>query len=142
MRRSATTHQPPLGIRLVYSVRKKPDYRTLTPAGLAESGEVANRIVTSRLARLLTGFPHSGVTITWMQCELADRTIRVRVYRPENSTAGKLPLVLHVHGGCYVGTAVQCDWINSHIAAQVSAMVISVEHRLMDHATPLAAIVD
>jgi acetyl esterase len=51
-------------------------------------------------------------------------------------------LVLHVHGGGYVGTAVQCDWINSHIAVRASAVVVSVEHRLMNHETPLAAIVD
>jgi acetyl esterase len=132
--------QPPIGVRLAYSVRKEPDYRTMSPADLAAFGEVASRIVNSRLARLLTGIPHSGVTITWQQVHLADHTIRVRVYRPKSST--KLPLVLHVHGGGYVGTAVQCDWINSHVAARASAVVVSVEHRLMDHDTPLAAIVD
>lgn len=142
MRRSATTEQPPLGVRLMYSVRKEPDYATMTPADLAAFGEVANKVVNSRLAHLLTGFPHRDVTITWQQLQLADRTIRVRVYRPLRSTAPRLPLVVHVHGGGYVGTAVQCDWINSHIAAQVSAVVVSVEHRLMDHDTPLAAIVD
>jgi acetyl esterase len=142
MRRSATTEQPPLGVRLLYSVRKEPDYRTMTAAELAAFGEVANKVVTSRLAHLLTGFPHRDVSIAWRQVPLADRTIRVRVYRPLRSTSQKLPLVVHVHGGGYVGTAVQCDWINSHIAAQVSAVVVSVEHRLMDHDTPLAAIVD
>ncbi len=135
-----STQQPPLGLRLVYSFRKEPDYRTITPAGLAELGETANRIVNSPLARLLTGRPHSGVSISWQEVELADRTIRVRVYRPNSSS--RLPLVLHVHGGGYVGTAVQCDWINSHVAARASAVVVSVEHRLMDHTTPLAAIVD
>jgi len=144
MNRSATLAPPaqraPLGVRLVYSVRKEPDYRSMTPADLAAFGEVANRIVNSRFARLLTGIPHSGVTISWQQVRLADRTIRVRVHRPKNS--GTLPLVLHVHGGGYVGTAVQCDWINSHVAARASAVVISVEHRLMDYQTPLAAMVD
>ncbi|HWD81455.1 MAG TPA: alpha/beta hydrolase [Kribbella sp.] len=137
---TTATNRPPLGVRLVYSLRKEPDYRTMSPADLAAFGEAAHRIVTSRLAHLLTGFPHSGVTITWQQVQLADRTIRVRVYRPQSE--GKLPLVLHVHGGGYVGTAVQCDWINSHVAARASALVVSVEHRLMDHDTPLAAIVD
>ncbi|HZX01289.1 alpha/beta hydrolase fold domain-containing protein [Kribbella sp.] len=140
LKTATTTHQPPLGVRLVYSFRKEPDYRTMSPTDLAAFGEVANRVVTSRLAHLLTGFPHSGVTISWQQVQLADRTIRVRVYRPDNQE--RLPLVLHVHGGGYVGTAVQCDWINSHVAARVSAVVVSVEHRLMDHDTPLAPIVD
>lgn len=137
---AAPKQRPPLGVRLVYSIRKEPDYRSMTPADLAAYGEVASRIVNSRLARLLTGIPHGGVTITWQQVRLADRTIRVRVYRPKSQA--KLPLVLHVHGGGYVGTAVQCDWINSHVAARASAVVLSVEHRLMDHETPLAAIVD
>jgi acetyl esterase len=137
---STSASSPPLGVRLVYSVRKEPDYRTMSSADLTAYGEVANRIVNSSLARLITGLPHSGVTITWQQVQLADRTLRVRVYRPKNP--GKLPLVLHVHGGGYVGTAVQCDWINSHVAAGASAVVVSVEHRLMDHNTPLAAIVD
>jgi hypothetical protein len=128
MRRSAT-QQPPLGVRLVYSVRKEPDYRTLTPTQLAALGEAANRVVNSRFARLLTGIPHSGVTIGWRAVELADRTIRVRVYRPKDSAARNLPLVLHIHGGGYVGSAVQCDWINSHMAARASALVVSVEHR-------------
>jgi acetyl esterase len=141
MRRSAT-HQPPLGVRLVYSVRKEPDYRTITPDELAALGEAANRVVNSRFARLLTGIPHSGVAIGWQALELADRTIRVRVYRPKDPAPRNLPLVLHIHGGGYVGSAVQCDWINSHVAARASALVVSVEHRLMDHQTPLAAIVD
>ncbi|TDO64189.1 acetyl esterase [Kribbella sp. VKM Ac-2571] len=139
---SATPHRPPLGIRLVYSLRKEPDYRTMSPADLVKFGEVQSRIVNSRLARLITGRPHAGVTIDWQQVPLADRTIRVRVHRPKQAGAHKLPLVLHVHGGGYTGTAVQCDWINSHIAARASAVVVSVEHRLMNHETPLAAIVD
>ncbi len=53
-----------------------------------------------------------------------------------------LPLVLHVHGGGFVGTAVQSDWINSSLAAQLPAVVVSVEHRLLDPQTPLSAAVD
>jgi acetyl esterase len=47
-----------------------------------------------------------------------------------------------VHGGGFVGTAVQSDWVNSHLAAQLPAVVVSVEHRLLDPETPLSAAVD
>ncbi|MFJ2242378.1 alpha/beta hydrolase [Streptomyces sp. NPDC087862] len=53
-----------------------------------------------------------------------------------------LPLVLHVHGGGFVGTAVQCDWVNSHLAARLPALVVSVEHRLLAPDSPLSAAVD
>ena len=142
MLKTATTHQPPLGVRLVYSLRKEPDYQAMSLTDLVRFGETQIRIINSPLARLMTGRPHPGVTIDWQQVQLADRTIRVRVHRPKHAGASKLPLVLHIHGGGYTGTAVQCDWINSHIAARASAVVVSVEHRLMNHETPLAAIVD
>jgi acetyl esterase len=41
-----------------------------------------------------------------------------------------------------VGTAVQSDWVNSHLAAHLPALVVSVEHRLLDPDTPLSAAVD
>jgi acetyl esterase len=36
----------------------------------------------------------------------------------------------------------QCDWINSHVAARLPAVVVSVDHRLLDEDTPLSAAVD
>ena len=50
-------------------------------------------------------------------------TLRVRVYRPSSMRAGGgigLPLVIHVHGGGFVGTAVQSDWVNSHLDAHIA----------------------
>ncbi len=41
-----------------------------------------------------------------------------------------------------MGTAAQCDWTNSHLAAHLPAVVISVEHRLIAPHTPLSAAVD
>jgi acetyl esterase len=37
---------------------------------------------------------------------------------------------------------VQSDWINSHLAARLPGLVVSVEHRLLDTQTPLAAAID
>ncbi|MDX2971541.1 alpha/beta hydrolase [Kribbella solani] len=137
----AVKHRQPLGIRVLYGLRKEPDFFAMSPAELIAFGQAQNRIVNSRAARLATGFPHRGASISWQDVRLPDRTIRVRVYRPVDAST-TLPLVVHVHGGGYVGTAVQCDWINSHVAAGVRAVVVSVEHRLMDYDTPLAAAVD
>ncbi|GHF67563.1 hypothetical protein GCM10018790_51910 [Kitasatospora xanthocidica] len=50
--------------------------------------------------------------------------------------------MLHVHGGGFVGTAAQCDWTNSHLAAELPAVVVSVEHRLLAPGSPLADAVD
>lgn len=50
--------------------------------------------------------------------------------------------MLQVHGGGFVGTAAQCDWMNSHLAVRLPAVVISVEHRLLAASTPLPAAVD
>jgi len=138
---SAVRRQPPLGVRLLYRLRKEPDYQAISPEELVTLREAQNRKVSSPLFRVFTGFPDRGTTINWQQVELPDRVIRVRVYRPTRPAAG-LPLVLHVHGGGIVGTAVQCDWINSHLAAQLPAVVVSVEHRLIDPETPLSAAVD
>ncbi|MZD09458.1 alpha/beta hydrolase fold domain-containing protein, partial [Streptomyces sp. SID5785] len=48
----------------------------------------------------------------------------------------------HVHGGGFVGTAAQCDWANSRVAARLPAVVVSVEHRLLAPGSPLAAAAD
>jgi acetyl esterase/lipase len=63
---------------------------------------------------------------------LPDRQLQVRVYRPSprQDNPASLLLVLHVHGGGFMGSAVQSDWLNSHVAARLPAVVVSVEHRV------------
>lgn len=137
---TATT-RPPLGIRLMGSLRTEPDWPAMPPAALEAFRAAENRKRSSALARLVTGFPARGAAIAWHDRDLPDRRIRVRVYRPATAR-GDLPLVLHVHGGGFVGTAAQCDWINSHLAVRLPAVVVSVEHRLVAAGTPLSAAVD
>ncbi|MEU8145579.1 alpha/beta hydrolase [Nonomuraea sp. NPDC048901] len=137
------TERPPLGIRLMHALQKEPDWSAMTAEELVTLRDTVNRKRASRLARLITGFPDRGATIQWQEVALPDRRLRVRVYRPSPGHGGEgLPLVLHVHGGGFVGTAVQSDWVNSHLAAQLPAVVVSVEHRLLDLDTPLSAAVD
>ncbi|MEV4094532.1 alpha/beta hydrolase [Streptosporangium saharense] len=117
----------------------------MTTQELITLREAANRQRSSRLARVITGFPDRRATIQWRKVALPDRELQVRIYRPASGPDGArtdLPLVLHVHGGGFVGTAVQSDWVNSHLAVQLPATVVSVEHRLLDPQTPLSALVD
>ncbi|WP_022919071.1 alpha/beta hydrolase fold domain-containing protein [Ruania albidiflava] len=133
---------PPLGVRLVYGLRPQPDFAALSDEELAELGRAQNEVVTSPAARLITGCPALGSRVTWTTVALTDRQIPVRVHRPRRSGTGPLPLVLHVHGGGYSGTAVQCDWLTSHLAARLPAVVVSVEHRLLGPGVSMAAAAD
>ncbi|XVU29363.1 alpha/beta hydrolase [Actinoplanes sp. CA-054009] len=130
-----------LGIRVLSALRDDPDWSAMTPAKLRSLSEAENRRRSSPLSRIVTGFPARGVAIRWQEVTLPGRVVRIRVHRPATA-ATPLPLVLHVHGGGFVGTAVQSDWIASHLAARLPALVVSVEHRLVSFGTPLAAAVD
>jgi acetyl esterase len=148
MHKSIQNERAPAGIRLLSALAKEPAWSAMTDDQLVAFRNAENRKRASRLARLITGLPNRGATIAWEDVALADRELRVRVYRPSAtrniaSTEQKdLPLVLHIHGGGFVGTAVQSDWVNSHLAARLPAVVVSVEHRLLTSEIPLSAAVD
>lgn len=138
----------PLGIRVMSSLGKEPDWSEMTTDELMAFRDRENRRRSSKLARIITGRPDSGVSIEWSEVALPDRILRVRVQRPsrtgvEQSRSGvDLPLVIHVHGGGFVGTAVQSDWINSRLASAIPSVVVSVEHRLLAPGTSLTEVVD
>ncbi|WP_447006839.1 alpha/beta hydrolase [Saccharothrix isguenensis] len=131
----------PWRIRLLQALQEEPDWSAMTAEELVTFREAENRKRSSRLIRLVTGFPDRAAAIRWQEVALPDRVVPVRVCRP-SSRRSNLPLVLHVHGGGFVGTAAQCDWVTGHLAARLPAVVVSVEHRLLDPGTPLAAAVD
>ncbi|GAA3159547.1 MULTISPECIES: alpha/beta hydrolase [Streptomyces] len=126
----------------------EPDWTAVTAEELVAYRDAENRFRASTAARALTGEPDPGATIRWQKLALPGRELPVRVHRPasgrEAEGAGRadLPLVLHVHGGGYVGTAAQSDWVTSHLAARLPALVVSVEHRLLAPDSPLPAAVD
>jgi acetyl esterase/lipase len=98
------------------------------------------------------GAPHNPVTDRVFGAvepgvDLADRTIDgptgpvpVRVYRPRSGVGGERPLVVDFHGGGFVfGALDQADWICSSVAANVGAVVVSVDYRLApSHPFPAA----
>ncbi|MFG3115581.1 alpha/beta hydrolase [Streptomyces sp. NPDC048197] len=126
----------------------EPDFSAITTEELIAYREAENRFRASSAARAFTGEPDPGAAIDWQEIALPGRDLPVRVYRPaptgddEAAARTDLPLVVHVHGGGFVGTAVQCDWTNSHLAAQLPALVVSVEHRLLAPGSPLADAAD
>ncbi|MFI5664095.1 alpha/beta hydrolase [Streptomyces sp. NPDC051684] len=118
----------------------EPDFRTITTEELVAYREAENRFRASGAARVVLGEPDAAAVIDWQELALPGRALPVRVYRPastKDSGPAGLPLVIHVHGGGFVGTAAQCDWANSHLAARLPALVVSVEHRLVAPGTAL-----
>jgi acetyl esterase len=148
MNDTTSTVRPPLGIRLLHALGTEPDWSAMTSEEVAAFAAAQNRKRSSPLARLITGQPDRSATMQWQDVAGPDRTLRVRVYRPSPVRSGSraeqpgLPLVVHVHGGGFVGTAVQSDWVNSHLAARLPAVVVSVEHRLLAPGVPLSAAVE
>ncbi|WAL69108.1 alpha/beta hydrolase [Amycolatopsis cynarae] len=122
----------------------EPDFDAITDEELLVYRDAENRFRASGAARAILGEPHPGAVIDWQEIALPGRDLPVRVYRPAPTGDGEatartgLPLVVHVHGGGFVGTAAQCDWTNTHLAARLPALVVSVEHRLLAPGSPLA----
>ncbi|MFI9596080.1 alpha/beta hydrolase [Nonomuraea sp. NPDC052265] len=122
----------------------EPDLSTMTTERLIAYRAAENSWRASGVARAILGEPDPGAAIAWQDVALPGRDLPVRVYRPVSPGGGgaRLPLVVHVHGGGFVGTAAQCDWTNSHLAARLPALVVSVEHRLVAPDSPIANAAD
>ncbi|MFB7252524.1 alpha/beta hydrolase [Microbacterium sp. NPDC056234] len=120
------SERAPLGTRLLREL----DWDAMSADDVIMARTKVNRVRSSRLARIATGFPHRCVRIEAATLDLPGRTLAVRVHRPTGSEARR-PLVLSFHGGGFLmGTAAQNDWVNSRIAAECRALVIAVNYRL------------
>ena len=134
---------PPLGVRLFARLNPKMDWAAITSEGFVEYRAATNRRLSSPVARIVTGKPDRGAIITDRTLDVGGRELPVRVYRPRPDAASgraaqRLPLVVQFHGGGFViGTPSQCDWNNSHLAAHLPAVVVSVDYRLApEHPLP------
>jgi acetyl esterase len=57
--------------------------------------------------------------------------LTVRIYRPGRDGSGRRPLIVHFHGGGFVfGDLRLDDWLCSHVALTVGAVVVSADYRL------------
>ena len=66
--------------------------------------------------------------------------VALRIYRPKDAPAGPLGCVYEIHGGGFVAGSIQMmdPWCQA-VAAQLGAVVVSVEYRLApEHAFPAA----
>jgi acetyl esterase len=117
----------PLGTRVLRDAR---DWEAMTDDQLIAARQKANRMASSRAARIVTGPPDRRARIEEATIDLPGRRLTLRVHRPKNADRG-LPLIVSFHGGGFIaGTAAQNDWLNSHLAARCPAVVVSVEYRL------------
>ncbi|MFC5185538.1 alpha/beta hydrolase [Actinomadura harenae] len=124
----------------------EPDFSTITTEELLAYRAAENAWRASSAAWEFIGVPDPGASIEWQDVALPGRDLPVRVYRPvstgDDDARAVLPLVVHVHGGGFVGTAAQCDWTSSRLAAGLPAVVVSVEHRLAAPGSPIANAAD
>ncbi|KAG2631771.1 probable carboxylesterase 15 [Panicum virgatum] len=90
-----------------------------------------------------TTFPDSHPSVQWKEAVYDKaKNLRVRMYRPAAAPAGKLPVLVHFHGGGFcLGS---CTWANVHafclrLAAEAGAVVLSAGYRLApEHRLPAA----
>jgi acetyl esterase len=124
----------PLGTRIL---RDAHDWEAMTSDELIAAREKANRLASSRAARIITGLPDRGARIRQAEIALAGRRLMLREHRPKDAP-GNLPLIASFHGGGFIaGTAAQNDWLNSYLAARCPAVVMAVEYRLApEHPLP------
>lgn len=82
-------------------------------------------------ATLFLGRPRKGVAIRTGALQARHGDLPVRIYTPEAWSREPRPVVVNFHGGGFaLGSARQCDWICSIVAADVDAVVVSVDYRL------------
>jgi acetyl esterase/lipase len=82
----------------------------------------------------LPGFPDATATVDRRQLAVPGPTgtpdVALNVYTPRGAVA-PLPCVYHVHGGGFIaGSAAAVEPINRPLAAEVGAVIVSVDYRL------------
>jgi len=124
----------PLGTRIV---RDTVDWDALTDDQVIAARHRANRVASSRAARIVTGLPDRRARVEQTTIDLPGRRLMLRTYRPRAAHPA-LPLIVSFHGGgFFAGAAAQNDWLTSYLAARCPAVVVSVEYRLApEHPLP------
>jgi acetyl esterase len=82
-------------------------------------------------ATFFLGRPRKDVEIRSDVLQARHGDLPVRIYTPKAWSRESRPVVVNFHGGGFaLGSARQCDWICSIVAADVDAVVVSVDYRL------------
>jgi acetyl esterase len=85
------------------------------------------------IAGVFLGHARPGVQIRSSSFTSEHGEVPLRIYTPKGRGpgSGPLPVVLNFHGGGFaLGNARQGDWICSTVAADLEALVVSVDYRL------------
>lgn len=110
----------------------------MTPAQIERAQTTA--IPDRGPAALLLGRRRKGVSVRTATFPARHGELPLRIYAPEAWSREPRPVVLNFHGGGFVlGSARQCDWTCSTVAADLDAVVVSVDYRLApSHKFPAA----
>jgi acetyl esterase len=123
--------------------------RRMVPiASMSDADFVAlqtRRIPVNAVTSWLFGTVAPGVDVTDRPVPGPAGDLKVRVYRPAAVGAGRVgadgrPLVVYIHGGGFaLGSVDMGNWVCSSVAANVGAVVVSVDYRLApSHVFPAA----
>jgi acetyl esterase len=101
----------------------------MTPAQLEKAQTAV--IPETGPASLFLGRRRKGVDVRTMTFPARHGDLPLRIYTPESWSREPRPVVVNFHGGGFVlGSARQGDWSCSIVAAEVDAVVVSVDYRL------------
>ncbi|HEY6787349.1 MAG TPA: alpha/beta hydrolase, partial [Trebonia sp.] len=117
--------------------------RTGSVAGMTDERVIAiqkRSMPDSKVSNWIFGTVPPGVAANDQVIPGPGGNIPVRVYRAGSGPAAARPLVLYFHGGGFVLGALRMgDWMCGNVAAQVGAVVVSVDYRLApSHPFPAA----
>jgi acetyl esterase/lipase len=128
-----------LRVRLFGRVLRRTSITGMDDAQLARAQQQS--LGHNPVVDLLFGGLARGITVTGGTAAGAEGPLAIRSYRPAGPAAAPLPLVVNFHGGGWaLGSLDMADWLCSQVAAQVGAVVVSVDYRLAPaHRFPAAA---
>ena len=128
----------PTGVRLIDRLMKANKGLSIEHMDAAQLERVQTSTIPDAgpaawVAGVFLGHARPGVEITSSAFTTEHGDVPVRIYTPtgRGPGSGPLPVVLNFHGGGFaLGNARQGDWICSTVAADLQALVISVDYRL------------
>ena len=111
----------------------------MSDARLAKAQQ--QRIGHNPVTDLVFGAVAPGLQITDGTAKGEAGPVPIRVYRPAHPASGPRPLVVNFHGGGWtIGSLDSADWLCGRVAADLDAVVVSVDYRLAPgHRFPAAA---
>ncbi|MEP6665976.1 MAG: alpha/beta hydrolase [Nocardioidaceae bacterium] len=123
---------PDLRIRLFGRVLRQLPGTSITKMTVEDIARAQTRTVKrNRLVDAICGPIAAGVHLEDRSLAGPGGDLPVRVYRPTREASGPRPLIVNFHGGGWtLGNLEMADWICSHVADGVDAIVVSVAYRM------------